>query len=94
VLYLRVLLPSLPEIGMLNLCQNADIGALSRMLIKTQDYLDVFARFKQKENIEAVERLLASQTELEMFERSQLGKQRIPSALILSVLIHRRHALL
>lgn len=42
-------------------------------LIKTQDYLDVFARFKQKENIEAVERMLASHTELESFERSQLG---------------------
>ena len=43
-------------------------------LIKTQDYLDVFARFKQKENIEAVERMLASRVELELFERSQLGK--------------------
>ncbi|KAL9584621.1 MAG: hypothetical protein Q9212_001997 [Teloschistes hypoglaucus] len=42
-------------------------------LIKTQDYLDVFARFKQKENIEAVERYLATKTELELFERSQLG---------------------
>ncbi|MCJ1263125.1 RNA polymerase B [Lobaria immixta] len=42
-------------------------------LIKTQDYLDVFARFKQKENIEAVERMLTSKTELELFERSQLG---------------------
>ena len=42
-------------------------------LIKTQDYLDVFARFKQKENIEAVERMLASRVELELFERSQLG---------------------
>ncbi|MCJ1458467.1 RNA polymerase B [Mycoblastus sanguinarius] len=42
-------------------------------LIKTQDYLDVFARFKQKENIEAVERMLTSHTELELFERSQLG---------------------
>ena len=43
-------------------------------LIKTQDYLDVFARFKQKENIEAVERMLASRVELELFERSQLGR--------------------
>ncbi|KAI4200575.1 MAG: hypothetical protein LQ350_003822 [Teloschistes chrysophthalmus] len=42
-------------------------------LIKTQDYLDVFARFKQKEKIEAVERYLATKTELELFERSQLG---------------------
>lgn len=44
-------------------------------LIKTQDYLDVFARFKQKENIEAVERMLASRLELELFERSQLGRR-------------------
>ncbi|KAK0510958.1 hypothetical protein JMJ35_006510 [Cladonia borealis] len=42
-------------------------------LIKTQDYLDVFARFKQKENIEAVERTLATRQELELFERAQLG---------------------
>ena len=46
---------------------------LSRTLIKTQDYLDVFARFKQKENIEAVERTLATRSELELFERAQLG---------------------
>lgn len=46
---------------------------ICRTLIKTQDYLDVFARFKQKENIEAVERMLTSHTELELFERSQLG---------------------
>ena len=38
------------------------------------DYLDVFARFKDEENIKAVERLLNSHTELEMFERSQLGE--------------------
>ena len=43
------------------------------MLVKTQDYLDVFARFKQKENIEAVERLLLAHVNLEPFERSQLG---------------------
>ncbi|EEQ34697.1 hypothetical protein McanMca71_007622 [Microsporum canis] len=42
-------------------------------LVKTQDYLEVFARFKEKENIEAVERLLSAHTELEFFERSQLG---------------------
>ena len=34
----------------------------------------MFARFKQKENIEAVERMLAARVELELFERSQLGK--------------------
>ncbi|KAK2759000.1 RNA polymerase B [Arachnomyces sp. PD_36] len=42
-------------------------------LIKTQDYLEIFARFKEKENIEAVERLLSAHTELELFEKSQLG---------------------
>ncbi|KAI9876574.1 MAG: RNA polymerase B [Pleopsidium flavum] len=47
--------------------------AETETLIKTQDYLDVFARFKQKENIEAVERMLATHDELEYFERSQLG---------------------
>lgn len=47
--------------------------AACRIYLKTQDYLDVFARFKQKENIEAVERMLAAKTELELFERSQLG---------------------
>lgn len=45
-----------------------------RNLTKTLDYLDVFARFKDEENIKAVERLLNSHTELEMFERSQLGE--------------------
>lgn len=44
-----------------------------RNLTKTLDYLGIFARFKDEENIKAVERLLNSHTELEMFERSQLG---------------------
>ena len=52
----------------------ADVCEECRTLIKTQDYLDVFARFKQKENIEAVERMLTYHTELEPFERSQLGR--------------------
>lgn len=47
--------------------------AQPRVLMKTTDYLDVFARFKQKENIEAVERILSSRAELDLFERSQLG---------------------
>ncbi len=42
--------------------------------MKAQEYLEIFARFKQKENIEAVERILTSHTDLEPFERSQLGK--------------------
>ena len=45
----------------------------SRVLTKTVDYLDAFARFKRKENVEAVERLLASHTELTKFERAALG---------------------
>lgn len=49
-----------------------------RNLTKTLDYLDVFARFKDEENIKAVERLLNSHTELEMFERSQLGEFPFP----------------
>jgi DNA-directed RNA polymerase II subunit RPB4 len=43
------------------------------MLIKTMSYLDHFARFKAKESVEAVERLLAARTELAKFERAQLG---------------------
>jgi DNA-directed RNA polymerase II subunit RPB4 len=43
------------------------------MLVKTTDYLDHFARFKQKENVEAVERLLSAQVNLAKFERAQLG---------------------
>ncbi len=44
-----------------------------RMLSKTRDYLDHFARFKRKENVEAVERLLSAHKELAKFERAQLG---------------------
>ena len=44
-----------------------------RMLNKTTDYLDHFARFKRKENVEAVERLLSAHQELAKFERAQLG---------------------
>jgi hypothetical protein len=43
------------------------------MLVKTMDYLDHFARFKRKENVEAVERLLSAHQELAKFERAQLG---------------------
>jgi DNA-directed RNA polymerase II subunit RPB4 len=46
---------------------------VARILTKTIDYLDAFARFKQKENVEAVERLLGSHTELSKFERAALG---------------------
>ncbi|CZR65869.1 related to DNA-directed RNA polymerase II chain [Phialocephala subalpina] len=45
----------------------------TEMLVKTTDYLDHFARFKRKENVEAVERLLSAHKELAKFERAQLG---------------------
>lgn len=44
------------------------------MLNKTMDYLDNFARFQKKENVEAVERLLSAHKEFHKFERAQLGK--------------------
>ena len=43
------------------------------MLQQTMKYLDEFARFTRKENVEAVERLLSSATQLTKFERAQLG---------------------
>lgn len=43
------------------------------VLNKTLDYLDAFARFKEKENVEAVERLLSSHKELTKFERAHIG---------------------
>lgn len=45
----------------------------SEILTQTIDYLDAFARFKQKENVEAVERLLSSHKQLNKFERAQIG---------------------
>ncbi|KAK2629490.1 hypothetical protein QTJ16_000310 [Diplocarpon rosae] len=45
----------------------------TELLVKTTDYLDHFARFKRKENVEAVERLLSAHKELAKFERAQLG---------------------
>ncbi|KAF4974179.1 hypothetical protein FZEAL_8884 [Fusarium zealandicum] len=43
------------------------------MLHDTLNYLDNFARFTQKENVEAVERLLSAHKSLAKFERAQLG---------------------
>lgn len=43
-------------------------------LVKTQDYLDVFARFKQQENIHQVDQLLKDRMDMENFEKSQLGE--------------------
>ncbi|KAI1322017.1 HRDC-like protein [Xylariaceae sp. FL0255] len=45
----------------------------TEMLSKTVDYLDAFSRFKKKENVEAVERLLSAHKEFHKFERAQLG---------------------
>ncbi|KAF4581182.1 RNA polymerase Rpb4 family protein [Ophiocordyceps camponoti-floridani] len=45
----------------------------TEMLSQTMSYLDHFARFTQKENVEAVERLLSSHKDLAKFERAQLG---------------------
>jgi len=45
----------------------------TEMLIKTTNYLDRFARIKQKEKVEAVERQLSAHQELAKFERAQLG---------------------
>lgn len=44
-----------------------------RVLQKTIDCLNTFAKFKKKENIEAVERLLNTHQTLAKFERAQLG---------------------
>lgn len=55
--------------------------ASCRMLQQTLSYLDNFARFTRKENVEAVERLLSSATQLSKFERAQLGTSPLlPSA--------------
>ncbi|KAJ4165600.1 hypothetical protein LMH87_007224 [Akanthomyces muscarius] len=45
----------------------------TEMLNQTLSYLDHFARFTQKENVEAVERLLSAHKDLAKFERAQLG---------------------
>jgi DNA-directed RNA polymerase II subunit RPB4 len=58
--------------GWPRLCVCADWLAC-RMLAQTQRYLDAFARFTQKENVEAVERLLSAYKQLAKFERAQLG---------------------
>ncbi|KAK0392443.1 hypothetical protein NLU13_1938 [Sarocladium strictum] len=45
----------------------------TEVLTSTLTYLDHFARFRQKENVEAVERLLSTHKNMEKFERAQLG---------------------
>jgi len=44
-----------------------------RIMRKTREYLDVFARFKNEESVQAVERILRA-SGLEEFENAQLGK--------------------
>lgn len=44
--------------------------------IKTQEYLESFARFKETNTTQAVERVLSAHPEFESFERSQLGMTR------------------
>ncbi|KAK2593813.1 hypothetical protein QQS21_008471 [Conoideocrella luteorostrata] len=46
----------------------------TEMLSQTLNYLDHFSRFTQKENVEAVERLLSAHKDLAKFERAQLGR--------------------
>ncbi|KAL7269392.1 hypothetical protein RUND412_007949 [Rhizina undulata] len=43
------------------------------VVTKTMSYLEIFSRFKQRESVQAVERILAQQTDLVAFEKSQLG---------------------
>lgn len=43
------------------------------ILNKTIEYLDAFSRFKKKENVQAVERLLEAHVQLHKFEQKQLG---------------------
>lgn len=45
----------------------------SEVLTKTTEYLEQFAKFKEQERVQAVERLLFPLSQLESFERSQLG---------------------
>lgn len=46
---------------------------LIRLLPGVLEYLGHFARLTKKENVEAVERLLASHLEFAKFEKAQLG---------------------
>jgi hypothetical protein len=49
------------------------LTSFNSVVTKTQAYLEVFSRFKQRESVQAVERILAQQTDLVAFEKSQLG---------------------
>jgi DNA-directed RNA polymerase subunit F len=58
-------------------CEGTQADIAHRIFQKTTEYLDHFARFKRKENVEAVERLLSARKELAKFERAQLGTSQI-----------------
>lgn len=45
----------------------------SETLVKTQEYLELFARFKEEDSVHAVANLLTARRELDSFEKSQLG---------------------
>jgi len=62
--------------------QETDKRLRNRMLNQTLTYLDHFARFTQKENVEAVERLLSTHKNLAKFERAQLGMSKQRSHLL------------
>jgi len=61
----------------------------SETLLKTQEYLELFARFKQQEHVQAVEQLLTSRQELDRFEKSQLGT--VPSMSVLEIILTRSY---
>ena len=64
-----------------DLLKSCELATTRRVLSKTKEYLDVFARFKKKENVSAVEHLLNEQTDLLPFEKSQLGKKKKSSSM-------------
>jgi DNA-directed RNA polymerase II subunit RPB4 len=45
----------------------------TEVLLQTLDYLDTFARYKHKENVEAAENLVKELPNLTLFERAQIG---------------------
>ena len=49
------------------------MGLMHRVMKKSQEYLNSFARFKTTEAIHAVERVLRNDPDLHKFEIAQLG---------------------
>lgn len=58
-------------------------GTDSETLVKVQEYLEMFARYKEQEHVQALEQLLDHCEGLDKFERSQLGTfvQSLPPSL-------------